>query len=171
MAERRGHPRCPASPLLRFAFAPLLRFAAPLLLALAGAGWAASPVDLYEFDSVAEEQRYRALIAELRCPKCLNTNLAGSDAPIAQDLRRTVHRLLTEEGMSNEEILAYLQERYGDFVLYDPPFRPDTWILWLGPVVFLLAGALVLWRMLQQPPREPLSEAEAERLRNILDRE
>lgn len=142
-----------------------------LLLGLAGSARAASPVDLYEFDSAAQEARYRSLIAELRCPKCLNTNLAGSDAPIAQDLRRTVHRLITEEDMSDEEILAFLQARYGDFVLYDPPFRPDTWVLWLGPVVFALLGAVVLWRMLRQPPRPPLSEDEAEELRNILDQD
>jgi len=145
-----------------------------MILLGAGAGgiaWAASQVDLYEFDTPHQEARYKGLIAELRCPKCLNTNLAGSDAPIARDLRRTVHRLITEEGMSDQQILEFLQTRYGDFVLYDPPFRPDTWILWLGPAVFLLLGLLVLWRMLRQPPRPPLSEDEAARLRAILDRE
>ncbi len=143
--------------------------AALVLLGLGGPASAASPVDLYAFETPAQEARYRALIAELRCPKCLNTNLAGSDAPIAADLRRTVHRLITEEEMSDDEIRSYLQARYGDFVLYDPPFRPDTWILWLGPLVFLLLGVLVLWRMLRQPPREPLSAAEADRLRAMLD--
>jgi cytochrome c-type biogenesis protein CcmH len=140
-------------------------------LAWAAAALAASPVDLYEFDSEAQEGRYRALIAELRCPKCLNTNLAGSDAPIAQDLRRTVHRLITEEGMSDEDILAFLQARYGDFVLYDPPFRPDTWILWLAPALFLAIGAFVLWRMLRQPRPPVLSEQEHAELERILDRD
>jgi cytochrome c-type biogenesis protein CcmH len=149
-----------------FAIAVLL-----LAAALAGVVQAASPVDLYQFDGAEQEQRYRALVAELRCPKCLNTNLAGSDAPIAQDLRRTVHRLITEEGMSDEEILAFLQRRYGDFVLYDPPFRPDTWILWLGPGVLLLLGAAVLWRMLHRSPAQPLSQDEAARLRTILDQD
>ncbi|MFW6093581.1 MAG: cytochrome c-type biogenesis protein [Pseudomonadota bacterium] len=143
--------------------------AALLLLGLTLPAAAESPVDLHEFDSPAQESRYRALIAELRCPKCLNTNLAGSDAPIATDLRRTVHRLITEEGMSDEEIRAFLQARYGDFVLYEPPFRPDTWILWLGPVAFLTLGALVIWRMLRQPPREPLSADESHRLRSMLE--
>ena len=142
-----------------------------LLVGLGTAVHAASPVDLYEFDNAAQEARYRALIAELRCPKCLNTNLAGSDAPIAQDLRRTVHRLITEERMTDEEILAFLQARYGDFVLYDPPFRPDTWILWLAPLAFALLGAVVLWRMLRKPAEPPLSEDEAERLRAILDQD
>lgn len=142
-----------------------------VVLAWSAAALAASPVDLYDFDSDAQEARYRALIAELRCPKCLNTNLAGSDAPIAQDLRRTVHRLITEEGMSDDEILAFLQARYGDFVLYDPPFRPDTWILWLAPVLFLLIGALILWRMLRRQPAPALSPDERAELRHILDRD
>ncbi len=132
---------------------------------------AASPVDLFEFSSEAEQARYLALIAELRCPKCLNTNLAGSDAPIAQDLRRTVYRLITEDGMSDGEIRAYLQARYGDFVLYDPPFRPDTWVLWLAPVLFGLVGALVIWRLLRRPAATPLTVAEQAELRGIVDRD
>ena len=142
-----------------------------VVLAWSTAALAASPVDLYDFDSDAQEARYRALIAELRCPKCLNTNLAGSDAPIAQDLRRTVHRLITEEGMSDDEILAFLQARYGDFVLYDPPFRADTWVLWLAPVLFLAVGVFVLWRMLRQPRPPALSEQENAELQRILDRD
>jgi cytochrome c-type biogenesis protein CcmH len=140
-----------------------------LLLLAAGSLQAANVVDLYEFETVEQEQRYRALIAELRCPKCLNTNLAGSDAPIAQDLRRTVHRLVTEEAMSDREVRRFLQERYGDFVLYDPPFRPDTWILWLAPIAFGLIGLLILWRVLRQPSGAPLSEEDHQRLRSILE--
>jgi cytochrome c-type biogenesis protein CcmH len=131
--------------------------------------WAAGPVDVYQFESTEQEARYRALIAEFRCPKCLNTNLAGSDAPIAQDLRRTVHRLVVTEGLSDQQIRDYLQDRYGDFVLYNPPFRPGTWLLWLAPAVFALVGALVLWRLLRQPPADPLSEQERARLRDIVD--
>ncbi|MEQ8486326.1 MAG: cytochrome c-type biogenesis protein CcmH [Pseudomonadales bacterium] len=141
-----------------------------VLLLAAGAGLAAGPVDLYDFQDAEQEARFRDLIAELRCPKCLNTNLAGSDAPIAQDLRRTVHRLLTEEQMSDAEVLAFLQARYGDFVLYNPPFRPDTWVLWLGPLAFVAVGVVVLWRVLRQPPQAPLSAEETERVRTILGR-
>lgn len=144
---------------------------AALTLLVAAFVHAASPVDLYQFDNAEQEARYRALIAELRCPKCLNTNLAGSDAPIAADLRRTVHRLITEEGMSDAEVLDYLQARYGDFVLYDPPLRPDTWLLWFAPPLFLLLGILVIWRMLRRPPAAPLSDDETARLRAILDRD
>ncbi len=141
-----------------------------LLLLAAGSTLAASQVDLHEFDNAEQRERYRSLIAELRCPKCLNTNLAGSDAPIAQDLRRAVHRLITEENMTDDQIRDFLQARYGDFVLYDPPFRPDTWVLWLAPALFGLIGAVVLWRMLRQP-EQPLSADEAARLRAILDQD
>ena len=150
---------------------PLMLIAVLLTAGIGGAAFGASPVDLYQFDNAEQEARYRALIAELRCPKCLNTNLAGSDAPIAEDLRRTVHRLIIEEGMSDAEVLRFLQTRYGDFVLYDPPFRPDTLVLWLGPAVFVMLGAAVLWRMLRQPARQPLSRDEADKLRAILDQD
>ena len=132
---------------------------------------AAGPVDVYDFPDPATEARYRALIAEFRCPKCLNTNLPGSDAPIAKDLRRTVHRLLVSEGQGNDEIRAYLQERYGDFVLYDPPFRPDTWILWLAPVLLVIIGLIVLIRVVRQPAPAPLSDSDSARLRAILEDE
>lgn len=156
----------------RVAAGPTLAVVAFLLLAaLAASTRAASPIDIYKFDTPQQEARYRALVAELRCPKCLNTNLAGSDAPIAADLRRTVHRLITSEGMTDQQIRDYLQARYGDFVLYDPPFRPDTWVLWLTPALLVLLGAFVLWRMLRQPPGKPLSDDEAGRLRTILDQD
>ncbi len=133
------------------------------------ATWAAAPVDTYSFRDAQEESRYRALIDEFRCPKCLNTNLSGSDAPIAMDLRRKVYRLLTDDHLSDDEIRTYLQERYGDFVLYDPPFKPATWALWLAPVGFVFISGFVLLRVLRQSPAEPLSESETERLRIILD--
>lgn len=142
-----------------------------LSLAVAGVAFAASPVDLFEFETAEQEARYQALIAELRCPKCLNTNLAGSDAPIAADLRRAVHRLITEEDMSDDEILAFLQARYGDFVLYDPPFRPGTWVLWLAPAGFLLVGGCVLWRMLGRRGASTLSADDSARLRRILEQD
>ena len=74
---------------------------------------AASQIDVYHFDSDEQQRRYRALIDELRCPKCLNTNISGSDAPIAQDLRRTVHKLVVIDGLSDQEVRDYLQTRYG----------------------------------------------------------
>jgi len=132
---------------------------------------AAGPVDVYEFPDAQTEARYRSLIDEFRCPKCLNTNLSGSDAPIAKDLRRTIHRLMVSDGMDDQQIRDYLQARYGDFVLYDPPFRPDTWILWLAPGVLVIIGIGVLIRVLKQPAVPPLSESDSQRLQAILDDE
>lgn len=103
------------------------------LLCLMGA------IDAYQFPDAATAERYRNLIAELRCPQCLNTNLAGSDAMIAQDLRREVHRLLLE-GKSDDEILDYMYERYGDFILYRPRFTAGTALLWILPPALLVAG-------------------------------
>ena len=147
----------------------LRRLAILGLLFVAGAVLGAGPVDVYDFPDPATEARYRALIAEFRCPKCLNTNLAGSDAPIAKDLRRTVHRLVVVEGMSDAEVREFLQSRYGDFVLYDPPFRFDTSILWLAPGLLLLVGLGVLYRVLRQPPPPELSDTDARRVREILE--
>ena len=107
----------------------------------------ASQIDTFQFADDVEKRRYRALIEEFRCPKCLNTNLAGSDAPIAQDLRKTVHRLVAVEGMSDQEVRDYLQARYGDFVLYDPPFNRRTWYIWLVPVGLGLLALFVLYRL------------------------
>lgn len=132
---------------------------------------AATPVDIYEFESPEQEARYRALIDEFRCPKCLNTNLSGSDAPIAQDLRRTVHRLVVTDGRSDDEVREFLQQRYGDFVLYDPPLRPGTLILWGAPIVFVLIGLLVLWRVLRQSADAPaLSADDQQRIAQIVQR-
>ena len=99
-------------------------------------------IDVYDFDSPQQEAQYRGLIAELRCPKCQNQNLAGSDAPIAQDLKQKVYDLI-KDGRSDGEIRIYMQERYGDFISYKPPVRPSTWILWFFPpllLILLIAG-------------------------------
>ena len=100
-------------------------------------------IDVYDFDSVQQEAQYRGLIEELRCPKCQNQNLAGSDAPIAQDLKQKTYDLV-KDGRSDGEIRAYMQERYGDFISYKPPVRPSTWILWFFPPLLLIV-LLVGW--------------------------
>lgn len=125
-----------------------------------------STIDAFEFENEVERLRYSGLIAEFRCPKCLNTNLSGSDAPVARDLRRTVYRLV-DEGMTDDQVRRYLQARYGDFVLYDPPVRGNTWILWFGPPFLLLAGILVLRRIGSRMTRVSLSDDERARLEAI----
>ncbi|MDP6374854.1 MAG: cytochrome c-type biogenesis protein CcmH [Pseudomonadales bacterium] len=129
---------------------------------------AASQIDVYHFEDAGQERRYRGLIDEFRCPKCLNTNLSGSDAPIAKDLRATVHRLVVERGLSDDEVRAYLLERYGDFVLYDPPLHLGTVALWVGPTAFVLIGIVVLTMRVRRQQGVELSDDDRERLHRIL---
>jgi cytochrome c-type biogenesis protein CcmH len=112
-----------------------------MLLLLASA--AASALEPIKFSDDAEEARFRALSAELRCVMCQNQSLADSNAQIAHDLRMQVLALM-REGKTDREIKDYLVARYSDFVLYNPPLRPSTWLLWFGPALILLGGAAVL---------------------------
>lgn len=107
-----------------------------VLLLMALPAWAA--VTVHEFDSPAQEAQYQALINDFRCPTCQNQNLAGSDAPIAQDLKQKTYEMV-KDGRSDSEIRAYMFERYGDFISYKPPVRPSTWILWFFPPLLLVA--------------------------------
>ena len=94
-------------------------------------------------DDVAIEARLKTLSNELRCLVCQNTTLADSSAPLAEDLRNEI-RTLMHEGKSDEDVKAYLVARYGDFVLYRPPVNNETALLWFGPFIMLLIGAITL---------------------------
>jgi len=96
-------------------------------------------IDAYEFDNEVTRQRYLSFIEEMRCPKCQNQNLAGSDSPIAADLRRELYRML-QEGKADKEIVDFMVARYGDYVLYRPQIKSDTWLLWGLPAGLLLFG-------------------------------
>ena len=120
---------------------------------------------------LAFEQRLKRLEADLRCLVCQNQTLADSNAPLAEDLRREV-RTLAVAGKSDDEIRAFLVARYGDFVLYRPPVKGTTWLLWFGPFALLALGALV-WvgvvRRRRAAP-EPLHDAQgAMRARALID--
>ena len=108
----------------------------------------------------ADETRLRALAAELRCPVCQNQSLADSDAELAADLRATIHQQI-DAGRSDAEIRRFMVERYGHFVLYDPPFEPHTVPLWAGPFVLLAAAAAVLWWRIGRRWRETGARDEA----------
>jgi cytochrome c-type biogenesis protein CcmH len=95
------------------------------------------------FMNPEQEARYNELTMELRCLVCQNQNLADSDAPLAQDLRKEIYDMM-QAGRSNEEIKTFLVDRYGDFVLYRPPVKGNTLALWLGPAVLLLLGGVVV---------------------------
>ena len=132
--------------------------AAVLLLAgllLCGTAAALDPID---YQSPAEEQRFKALAAELRCVMCQNQSIADSNAPIAHDLRREVLALM-REGRSDDEIKQYLVERYTDFVLYEPPMRGGNWLLWVGPFLILLAGGVAVVRIIRR--KQPAAAAPA----------
>lgn len=141
------------------------------LLLLCGSFQAMAAIDVYEFESPEQEQRYRHLIEELRCPKCQNQNLAGSDAGVATDLKNRTYELM-QQGKSDAEIRNYLIERYGDFITYKPPVRGSTLVLWAGPFVLLFVVAIVIiWRIRRQPSGHPaiMSAEEQARLARLLD--
>jgi cytochrome c-type biogenesis protein CcmH len=101
-------------------------------------------IEAYEFDTVEKREQYQGLIAELRCLVCQNQNLADSNAELAQDLRKKTYEMVSA-GNSNQEVLDYMKERYGDFVLYRPPFDSKTLVLWIGPFILLSITLLVLF--------------------------
>lgn len=150
-----------------------------LVAGLSMSAWA--NIDTYQFDNPRQEAQYRALIEEFRCPKCQNQNLAGSDAPIAQDLKQKTYDMV-KDGRSDAEIRQYMNERYGDFISYKPPVRPSTWILWFFPPV-LLVFVMLAWfirnrnsskraAVIANPIEEgyaPLSAAEQQRLQDLLN--
>jgi cytochrome c-type biogenesis protein CcmH len=116
------------------------RFLLALLLCLVSLPVFAQAI---QYRDEAEEKRFRALTEELRCVMCQNQSLADSSAPIAHDLRLEIIRLM-REGKSDAQIKQYLVERYTDFVLYKPELKPMTWLLWFGPGLLVLGGAVVI---------------------------
>jgi Uncharacterized protein involved in biosynthesis of c-type cytochromes len=117
------------------------RLAWLLLVLLAATGLLhAQAIEPMPFASHAQELRFQHLTQRLRCPMCQNETLADSNAPIARDLRNQVFKLM-QQGQSDAQIKQYLVARYSDYVLYDPPLKPGTWLLWFGPLLILLGGA------------------------------
>ncbi len=138
-----------------------------LILFSTGAG---AVVEIYQFDTPEQEARYESLIDELRCLVCQNQNLADSNAELAQDLRQQTYDMIMQ-GASDEEIVAYMVARYGDFVLYRPPFKSSTVLLWVGPFVILLIGVLIVVRLArsQKKTAPEIDEKERERIRKLLE--
>ena len=152
---------------------PPLALLLPVLLPVLLWGVTASAYTLEEFhfDTPGQEEEFRELISKLRCLVCQNESLEGSQAELAQDLREEVYGMM-REGQSKDEILAFLTDRYGDFVLYDPPLKPSTYVLWFGPFVLIGIAAFFMVRSLARSragPPATLSESEQARLRQLLD--
>jgi len=151
---------------------PLFRIAALWLLLI---GCAQAAIEELEFQNLQQEERYQYLIDVMRCPMCLNSNLSGSDAPIAADLRAEIHAQIME-GKSDDDIIDFMKARYGDFIMYRPPLNQVTVLLWFGPVALLLLGFVVARRLLKQQQtalagNDSLSREESARLHDLLNDE
>ncbi len=124
-------------------------------------------------DDPVAEKRVQALSEELRCLVCQNQTIADSHAELATDLKREI-RTMIQAGKSDKEIIDFMVARYGDFVLYKPPVKATTWLLWGGPALFMLIGLIALVRYLRrragslQADDAPLSEAETRRAAELL---
>ena len=137
------------------------RFLYALGLSIAFLSTAQASIDTYEFNSQAERERYRTLVEQLRCPKCQNQNIADSDAPISMDMRDEIYKQL-KQGQSNEEIIGFLVDRYGDFVRYKPPVNKTTLLLWYGPATLLGLGFLAVAIIVIRRRRTVRAEQEKE---------
>ncbi|CAB3901173.1 cytochrome c-type biogenesis protein [Achromobacter mucicolens] len=153
----------------------LHRLLLPLLLSLVllPAALLAAPAPNAEPPAVLsaeQEQRADKLAHGLRCLVCQNQTLAESNAPLAQDMRNLIRGQLAD-GKTDAQIMRFFEDRYGDFVRYDPPFKPVTWLLWLGPFALLALGFLVLVRTLKRRAgvRAPLTADERARAARFLD--
>ncbi len=114
----------------------------------------ASAIDALPFKDRAEEQRFQELTRQLRCLVCQNESLADSSADLAKDLRQEVFEQM-RQGKNDDEIKHYLTARYSDFVLYNPPLRGGTMLLWFGPLLLFLIGSFVVYRVVRRRAAAP----------------
>ena len=124
----------------------------------------AAPLSAQEplvFEDAAQEARYNDLTLELRCLVCQNQNLADSDAPLAQDLRREIYAMMMA-GQTDEQIKSFMVDRYGDFVLYRPPVQANTVALWVMPGILLVLGAVVVYFTVRNRNRKLAAQQQGE---------
>jgi len=121
-----------------------------LVCALLVSGLSFATINAYPFKNIQDEERFDNLTKELRCPKCQNTDIAESDAGLAKDIKDRVYELMGQ-GKTDKQIIAYMVDRYGNFINYRPPMQPLTWFLWFGPFVLaFIALAIIFARKLMQ---------------------
>ena len=143
-----------------------------VLFATSISAWAG--IEVRDFDKPEQKAVYERLIYELRCLVCQNENLAASNADLAKDLRDEVYEMITQKNMSEAEIKDFLVERYGDFVLYKPPVKKTTWLLWGGPFVLLLFGFVIMLVIIKNNRKQPevkLDDAKRDEVKKILELE
>ncbi|TEW51627.1 cytochrome c-type biogenesis protein [Psychromonas algicola] len=128
-------------------------------------------IDTFEFDNAQQEKTFHELTKLLRCPKCQNQNIADSNAELAKDLRNKTYDLV-KQGQSKEQVVDYMVARFGNFVRYDPPVTPATIFLWLGPLLFIIFGLLVLFKQIkkQRSKTTHLDDQEQQKLQALLQK-
>ncbi len=132
-------------------------------------------INTYTFDTPQQEEQFKRLIAELRCLVCQNQNLADSDADLALDLKNEIYAMI-QDGKGDAEIIDFMVARYGDFVLYRPPVKPTTYMLWAGPAILFVLGAVALVMFVRRRNQDvleggELSREERRRLEGLLEGE
>jgi cytochrome c-type biogenesis protein CcmH len=141
-----------------------------LLILGSGPLQATATLESFKFADDAAEQHFKDLISELRCLVCQNQSLADSDAELAHDLRAEVYEMV-QDGKSDAEIVEFLVARYGDFVLYKPPVKPSTYLLWFGPFALMILAGVLLLRAVRRQKRTATAEisaADRKRLDDLL---
>ncbi len=130
----------------------------------------AAPIETFKFESAATEKVFHKLSEELRCLVCQNQNIAESNADLAKDLRLEIYNMLSQ-GKTEDEIVDFMVQRYGDYVLYRPPFKPMTWLLWFGPVIIFVLGMVFVIRLMKAQSStvegDGLNEKELERIKRL----
>lgn len=129
-------------------------------------------IEVRQFANNEQEVLYNQLMFELRCLVCQNENLAASNADLAKDLRDEVYDMITVKGLGEREVKEFLVARYGDFVLYKPPMKKSTWLLWFGPFIMLAIGFFILISVVRNNRKNEapeLDQAKRDAMRKLLD--
>lgn len=146
---------------------PYLVLSVTLLFSIAAGS---APIETFKFDSPDKEKVFHKLSEELRCLVCQNQNVAESNAGLAKDLRLEIYTMLSA-GKTEEEIVDFMVQRYGDYVLYRPPFKPMTWLLWFGPLIIFIFGLFFAVRFIkaQSADAQPddLNDEDVERVKSL----
>ena len=147
------------------------RFTIAFLIISAFSFAQAVKIEFHKFDTPQQEQLYLKLIEELRCVKCQNQNLAQSNAELAKDMREKAYEMVIK-GKSRQDVVDYMTARYGDFVLYKPPFKTNTLLLWIAPPVFLFLSLFLLFKLIRNQKstssEKTLNEEERKAVRDLL---
>ncbi len=144
-----------------------IAFALWLTLSCSALAGSITPI---EFDTPRQEKRYQYLITILRCPTCQNQAISDSNALIAQDLREIVAEQI-KQGKTDDEIIEFMRQRYGDFISYQPPMSGMTLVIWVAPIVIMLLGLIWLYRKQKNRPVKVVNEAELAKLEAELNKD